>query len=200
MVKIFPIQETKMRKTLADQVKNMFVASLLALWVGTLHSNVNVPKERGSWIIWLIASIGIFIWIIVQRNRIRWPKLKWIFPLIAVGFMWLLYFISGISFPSIVLTIIGICLVAWTLFLLVLLVLVLYTNLLHQFINKVVDWNGSFTFPITFLVLMTSVVLGWTRLRDTGINEWSMNLLLILGILVIIVVWLTLIQRDTNNR
>ena len=189
-------------RQLAGQLKTVFVAALLSLWAATLRLGENVPVKRGAWLPWVIASVFLFFWVVYRREKIRWPKLRWVLPFVAVALLWLMYLISGFSFPIAFYTSVAIGLLAWTVLLLVVLLIVMTRGLtegkMDRTIRRFVTWGGSVSLPVTLFVLLTSVLLGWTRLWNAGMRGWWMDPLLYLGTIIVVVVALVPFRRADN--
>lgn len=190
-------------RQLADQLKTVFVAALLSLWAATLRLGENVPVKRGAWLPWVIASVFLFFWVVYRREKIRWPKLRWVLPFVAVALLWLMYLISGFSFPIGFYTSVAIGLLVWTVLLLAVLLIVMTRGLtegkMGRTIRRFVTWGGSVSLPVTLFVLLTSVLLGWTRLWNAGMRGWWMDPLLYLGTIIFVVVALVPFRRADDS-
>jgi hypothetical protein len=190
-------------RQLADQLKNVFVAGLLSLWVATMTPNTGASTHSGSWWSWAIASVFVFFWMVWRREKIRWPKLKWVFPFIAAALMWVMYFIGNIPFSAGAFKGIGAFLLAGALLLFVALVRVITKGLkegrIDRIIRRIVIWGGAASFPLSLLALMSSIVSGWARLESAGMRGWWTTPLLIFGVLILIVVGLAPFYREKGS-
>ena len=188
------------RKLLSDQLKTSFIAILLVLWLRTL----NVTVHRGPWFPWLIASVLLFIWIILdyQKKKLLWPKLRWVLPFAAVIILWAFYFLSGVSFSPNFITIFAVILLFWTLFLVIALLLSMTKitpgGKLETRIKRLAIWGDAASWPLTIGVLLISILLGWVRLWNAGVKDWWMTPLLYWGVFILIVVVVISIQRNEN--
>lgn len=189
-----PANKSELMRQVADQLKTVFIVGLLCLWLSTLKPEVNVHVERGPWLPWLIVSVLLFSWVVYSRKKVRWPKLRWVFPFAAVALLWLMYLLSGVSFPTIFFTGLAVFLLAWTVLLLLTLVLIMTRwraeGKLGKTITCGVKQGDYFYWQLSVLILLLSVVRGWTILWDVGMRGWWMDPLLYLGVLVFIVVGL----------
>jgi len=188
-------------KLLSDQLKTAFITILLLLWLTTL----NVTVHRGSALPWLIASVLLFIWLLLsyRKKKLRCPILRWLLPFAAVGVFWILYFLSGVSLSPNFIHVFVAILLLWTL----ILVLALLSSMakitsggkLEKAIIQLALWGDAASWPLTIGVLAISILLGWTRLWNAGIKDWWMDPLLYWGMLVLIVVIITSTRR-TESR
>jgi hypothetical protein len=179
-------------KQLSDQLKTAFISVLLVLWIPALNLSGGATPTRGPWLPWVIASIILFSWFVYRRKRVRQPKFRWGYPFVAVIALWLMYFISGFSLPNWSFAILAAVLSLWTICLLITLLLIMARMLPEgkpvKATRRFAAVGEAISWPLTVLVLLTSVLLGWTRLWNTGMRGWWMDPLLYLGTLIFIVV------------
>lgn len=190
-------------RQLADQLKTVFVATLLTLWTATLTLGENVPVSRGAWWPWAIASAFVFLWVVWRREKISWPKLKWAFPFVAAALMWAMYFIGGLSYPAGLFKGIAAFLFAWAVLLLVALLIVMTWRLKEGKVGRIIGWivkfGGAASFPLSLLVLMSGIVMGWARLENAGMRGWWMTSILILGMIIFVVVAFVFLRREKDS-
>ncbi|MFA5308221.1 MAG: hypothetical protein WC370_01895 [Dehalococcoidales bacterium] len=179
-------------RQLADQLKTVFIAALLTLWTATLTVGSNTPVNRGSWLLWAIASPFAFLWLVLQREKIRWPKLKWVFPFLAVALLWGLYFLGGVSFDAGVFKGIAAVLFGWSILVLLIMLVVMTWNPKQEKLNRIIGWivtrGGAAAFPLSLLVLISGIIMGFARLENAGMKGWWMTSILIVGVIIFIVV------------
>lgn len=191
------------RGQLADQLKTVFVAALLTLWTATLAPGANAPVSRGAWWPWAIASAFVFLWMVWRREKTRWPKFKWVFPFMAVDLLWAMYFIGGLSFPAGAFKGVAASLFAWAVLLLVALLIVMTWRLkegkVDGVIGWIVKWGGAASFPLSLLVLMAGIVMGWARLENAGMRGCWITSILILGMIIFIVIAFAPLRQDKDS-
>lgn len=192
-----------MSRQLADQIKTVFVVGLLCLWLATLKSGVNVPAKREAWWHFVILSVfALLLWLFWGRKKVRSPRLWWGLLCVMVGFVWLTYWISGISFPTGFFIVLAIGLFIWAVVLFLALVLIMARWEAEGKLGKAITWvvrqGDNVYWPLSLLALLTSVLMGWTRLWDAGARGWWMDPLLYLGLLMAIVV--ALVHPLTRHR
>jgi hypothetical protein len=174
-------------RQLADQLHPVFIAGLILLYVTTLKL---VPVGRGPWLPWLVASVLLFLWVVYNRNKVPWPKLRWVFPFAVVALLWLMYLLSGVSLPVVFIQGLAIFVLVWAVFLVVALLRVMICRRTEGKSDKVIRhfdrWGESVYWQIANFVLLSSILLGWTRLWNAGMRGWWIDALLYLGIIVFI--------------
>ncbi len=181
-------------RQLADQLSTVFVVGLLTLWLVILKSGraIEAPVERDPWWYFLIFSILVLLlWWFWVRKKVRHPRLRWVLPCMMIGFIWLIYWISGVSFPTAFFIILTAVLFIWAVVLLLALLLI-RTRWGQNKLGKAITWcvlRGDHIYsPLSFLVLFTSVLQGWKSLHDAGATGWWMYALLLVGVLMSAVV------------
>lgn len=191
-------------KQLSDQLKTAFISVLLVLWIPALNLSGNATPMRGPWLPWVIASIILFSWFVYWRKRVRRRKFRWVYPFVAVIALWLMYFISGFSLPNWSFAIIAAVLSLWTICLLIALLLIMARMLPEgkpvKVIRRFATVGKAILWPLTVLVLLTSVLLGWTSIWNAGMRGWWMDPLLYLGILIFIVVAMYSIPHVSSSQ
>jgi hypothetical protein len=178
-------------RQLADQLKTVFVALLVSIYATILMSGTNVPLQRESWWHFVIVSVVVPpIWWFMGRKKLSkgwwWGSLCFV-----LGYVWFLYWISGIRLPTLFFIIFIIFLLGWTLFDLFALALKIHRPWKEGKISRVIAPIVKRLDPASWLlglfVLITSILLGWMRLMKPGVSGFWMDALLILGMIVIIV-------------
>jgi len=182
-------------RQLADQLITVFIVGLLCLWLAALRSEVDVPAERGAWWHFMILSVfALLLWLFWGRKKVHRPRLRWVLLCVLIGFVWLTYLISGISFTTVFFVVLAILLLILAVLLLLALVFIMTRwgaeGKLGKAITKGVRWGDYFYWPLSLVAVMASVWLGWKMLWDTGMRGWWMTPLLYLTVLVFIVVGL----------
>lgn len=178
-------------RQLADQLKTVFVALLVSIYATVLMSGTNVPLQREPWWHFVIVSVVVPpIWWFMGRKKLSkgwwWGSLCFV-----LGYVWFLYWISGIRLPTLFFIIFVIFLLGWTLLDLFALVLKIHRpwkeGKMSRVIAPIVKRLDSVSWPLGVFVLTTSVLLGLMRLMEPGMIGFCMDALLILGMIVIIV-------------
>lgn len=196
-------------KQLSDQLKAVFISTLLALWVIAQNTDKCVTTTRGPWLPWVVASVFIFSYTVWRRNKIRWPKFRWVIPFLAVAVLWLMYFISGITlqgFMFVLFTIITGILVLWTFHLIVTLILIIagvsLQGKLGKYTRRFAELGDAASWPLTLLVLAASIIFGIARLESAGMSGWCMGALVCLGLFIFLLVGVIAISpsRRTGSR
>jgi hypothetical protein len=200
-----PANKSRLMRQLADQLITVFIVALLCLWLAATRSEVNVPVERGPWLPWLIASVLLFSWAVYRRKNIRWPKLRWVLPFAAVAFLWLMYLIIGLSFPTEFFIGLAIFFLICTALLLLALGLIKTRWGIKGKLGKAITWvtkQKDIYWPLSVLVVFASIFLGWKMLLDAGVGHCWTKLFLWGGILVFLVVcWVYLsTSHSESNR
>jgi hypothetical protein len=179
---------------LADQSKTVFVVGLLTLSFGIPNSISVQQINRDPWWYFLIGTVvllviyGIWGW-----KRLTNKIIRWIFPFVIMGVMFLTWWISGSGNPVPVqwYTIIASALIIWAVVLFIILFLFLSKLLNGKFYNivhGVVIFGHYACFLLTIVALLNSVLTSWGKLRNSGIMGWWMDPLLCIGILMAFIV------------
>ena len=182
-------------KQLSDQLRTVFISTLLAFWVIAQNISKSVTITRGPWLPWAIASVLIFAYTVCRRKHIRWPKLRWVIPFLAVAILGLMYYISGLTLQGVMLIIFGILtgiLVLWILHLSVTLISIMARVSLQgrfgRYTKCFVEYGENASRPLTLLVLVAGIVFGITRLSDVGVKGWQMTALVCFGLFIFLLV------------
>ena len=191
-------------RQLADQLITVFIVGLLCLWLAAMRSEVDVPAERGTWWHFVILSVfALLLWLFWGRKKVHSSRLRWVLLCVMVGFVWLAYWIGGISFPTAFFTGLGTVLLIGAVFLLLVLALTMTAwragGKLDKAVTKVVRWGGYSYWPLLLIAIMASVVQGFKMLWDTGMRGWWMTPLLYIAVLVLIVVGLVYALTSTSG-
>ena len=190
-------------RQLADQLKTVFVALLVSIYATELMSGTNMPLQREPWWHFVILSVAVpFIWWFIGRKKLSkswwWGSLCFV-----LGYLWILYGISGIRFPAWFFMIFVIFLLGWTLLDLFALVLKMRRPWKEGKLSKVIAPIVKRLDPASWLlglfVLITSILLGWMRLMKPGVSGFWMDALLILGMIVIIVYAISATSVDESR-
>ncbi|MFC1870957.1 hypothetical protein ACFLYF_00935 [Chloroflexota bacterium] len=159
---------------------------------------------RSPWLPWVIASIVLFSLLVYWRNKVRQPKFRWVYPVVAVMALWLMYFISGFSLPDWSFFVLAAVLSFWTICLLAALILTVVRLVPEgkpdRAIRRFVTVGEAISWPLTVLILLTSVLLGWTKLWNDGMRGWWMDPLIYIGTLIFIVVAMYSIPRAGSSQ
>jgi len=190
-------------RQLSEQLKNAFIVALLVFWVSTL----DVTAKRPSWVIWAIGSVALFLFIVFSypKKKLRRPKLRWVLPFLAVGLLWLMYFLTGVSVSSVYFKVLAIVLILWTvpLFLALITLMLKKTSSQGKLDGAIMQFASGgdiVSWYLTLVALFFSVILGWTRLWNAGIKDWWMEPILIWGIIIFVVVATQQIRRIGNRN
>jgi len=192
-------------RQLGDQLKTVFIVGLLSLWLAALKSGVNVALKRQPW--WysaITSALVLLLYFLWGIKKVPVRGLRWATPFVMVGFVWIAYWISGLSFPAGLFIWLagGLFIWAFVLFLALILIMTRWRSKgkLSKAIKWIVKWGDIAYWPLSFIVLLTSVLLGWIRLWDAGVRGWWMDPLLVLGVLMSIVVALTSLGRTRQDE
>jgi len=182
-------------KQLSDQLRTVFISTLIALWVIVQNIDKSITVTRGPWLPWVIASVVIFSYTVWRRKNIRWPKLRWVIPFLAVAILWLMYFIGGLAlqgFMFILVIIFTSILLLWTFHLIVSLISIMAGVSLQgkfgRYTRQFAEWGDAASWPLILFVLVASIVFGITRLESVGIKDWQMIALTCLGLFIFLLV------------
>ena len=182
-------------RQLADQLKTVFVVALLSLWLVTLNSTVTAtPKRLEWWPLVILSVLAPLVYLFWRRKRVHGFKL-WLPPGVVVVFIWIAYWISGVPLPAGLFVGLAIGLLIWAVVLFLALILITTRwgseGKLGNVIMRGAEGGEYIYWPLSFLVLLTSILLGWFSLWDAGMRDWWMDPLLILGVLMAVVVAFT---------
>jgi hypothetical protein len=191
-------------RQLADQLKTVFVVALLSLWLVMLNSRVTTtPKRLEWWPLVILSVLAPILYLFWRRKRVHGFRL-WLPPCVVVVFIWIAYWISGVSLPAGLFIGLAIGLLAWAVVLFLALILIMTRWGSKGKLGKVIMWGaewGEYIYwPLSFLVLLTSVLLGWIRLWDAGMRGWWMDPLLVLGVLMAVVVAFTSLVQNIKGE
>lgn len=197
-----PANKSGLVRQLADQLTTVFIVGILCLWLAATRPEVNVPAERLPWWYFVILSaVALPLWLLVGRKKDIHPRRRWGFFCVALGLIWLMYLIQGISFGSgFFYSLAGILLI-WAALLLLALFLLTTRWGAEGKLGKAITWaikQRNVYDPLSILVVFASIFLGWKMLWDTGIRDWWMTPLLLLGLLVLVAVGL--VYSLTSHR
>jgi hypothetical protein len=198
-----PANKSELMRQLANQLTTVFLVALLCLWLAVTRSGVSVPIQRMPWWCFVILSaFALFLWLFKGRKKIR-TKRWWVSLCIALGFIWLTYFILGISFGSGFFTGLAIFMLTWAALLLLVLGLVATKWGTEGKLGKAITWiikQREVYWPLSALVVFASIFLGWKMLRDAGVQDRWMTPLFLGGMLVFFAVWLVYLFTDHSGR
>lgn len=182
-------------RQLTDQTKDVFAAALLFLWVGTLKPGANGPVSRGPLLGWAIGSVLFFVFLVLVREKISKRKFRWVSPFVGFALMWVFYWISGLPLQSMVTsvsTVLGVGLLAWSVILLISLIIVMKTNFREGRLGGGIRWfvtrGADIVDQISSNVFMVGVILGLVTLLQAGMTGWWMPWLIVLGMIILLVV------------
>lgn len=199
-----PANKSSLKRQLANQLTTVFIVALLCCWLAATKSEVNVPAERGPWLPWLIASVLFFSWVVYRRENIRWPKLRWVLPFAAVAFLWLMYLIIGLPFPTEFFIGLAILFLICTALLLLVLGLITTRWGTKGKLGKAITWvtkQRDVYGQLSVLVVFASIFLGWKMLRDAGVGDCWTKPFLWGGVLVFLVVgWVYLSTSHSGSN
>lgn len=180
---------------LTDQLKTVFIVALLSLWLATLNSKLTAtPKRLEWWPLVILSILAPLIYVLWARKRVHGFRL-WLPPCVMVVFIWIAYLISGIQLPAGLFVGLAIGLLVWAVVLFLALILIMTRwgseGKLGNAIMRGAEWGEYIYWPLSFLALLTSVLLGWFTLWDADMRGWWMDPLLVLGVLMAVVVAFT---------
>jgi hypothetical protein len=202
-----PVNKSELKRQLANQLTTVFIVALLCLWLAVTRSEVSTPVERGSCLLWLIASIivfaVVFVWFACKRKRVRWPKWWWGFPFAAAAFLWVMYLILGIPFPDTFFLGLAILLLTWAVLLLLALFLIKTRWGIERKLGKAITCviKQKYIYDLlSILVAFAGIFLGWKMLADAGVRDCYLIPLLLGGMLVFFVVVLVYACTSHSER
>ncbi|MGD0355803.1 MAG: hypothetical protein ABSB31_10295 [Dehalococcoidia bacterium] len=178
---------------LVNQLKIVFIFMLLTLWLAVLDQGKNITVNRMEWWYFAILScIFLLYYLIWGRKKITNFYYRWLSPILIVGLLWVIYWISGIQVSATCLFVISGILFLWIIVLLLALVSVAIRNGRKSKLDITIRWIARtgelICWPLSITTFFGSVVLGWQRIFNEGARGWWMEPLLIIGIFVSLVV------------
>lgn len=198
--------KSELKRQLAYQLTTVFIVALLCLWLAATRTEVSVLAVRMPW--WyfvIISAIALPLWLLMGRKKNARPRRRWGLFCVALGFIWLMYFILWIPFESAFFYSLAGVLLALTVLLLLYLGLIITGRGTETKLGKVIKWiveQRGFYEPLSALVVFASIFLGWKMLGDAGLSDWWMIPLFLLGMLVFVVVGLVYVctSHSGSNR
>lgn len=190
----YKTQSTKpeLLKQFADHLMTVFTVGLVCLWLFTTRVEISVDIQRKPWWHYLILSVFVcLLWFFWARKKIKKKILRLSLPIFLIGFVWILYWISGLVFPKEFFLFVTSILFAWSIMLIIALLLsVTSWNKLSRVITKGAIWENNSYWPIPMIGFF-GIFQGWKELWDIGMRDWWMDPLLYLAFLVFIIVMIT---------
>jgi len=80
----------------------------------------------------------------------------------------------------------------WSILVLLIMLVVMTWNPKQEKLNRIIGWivtrGGAAAFPLSLLVLISGIIMGFARLENAGMKGWWMTSILIVGVIIFIVV------------
>ncbi|XUX00064.1 MAG: hypothetical protein TUN42_09235 [Dehalogenimonas sp.] len=185
-------------RKLSEQLRNSFVVSLLMFWASTIKATAHRPPLG----VWFVGSFIMFLLAILMtsRKKFRFPKLRWIIPFMAVAFLWLGYWLTGVGIPSSWYKGFAIILLCWTIPILTGLVVIMAKGAMlggawATKIERFINWGEPISWWLMLIALFFGVISGWARLINSGMQSGWMAVLLLWGIVIVVAVYVQQLRR-----
>jgi glycosyltransferase involved in cell wall biosynthesis len=192
-------------KRFADHLITVFTIGLLCLWLFATRDDLTINLQRNPWWHYLLLSVFTFLlWLFWARKKIQKKIINISSPFFLIGFVWILYWVSGISIDKCFFLWVACILFLWTIMLQLAMILSMFLwNKLSRILLKGAIWENNSYWPVP-LVGFIGIFQSWAELRNVGMDGCWMDLLLYLALIIFIVVALVHVlaykfEKYTNN-
>ncbi len=178
-------QAIHLRRTVANQLGPVFLVGLLSLWLVGTSKSEEFKFTAPLWWPWVLFAVLFLAWYIIWGRKSLIGVLRWLLPIIILILIAVYYVVSGINMPNWFFILLATIFILWSLFLIVLMVLLSIKGSRKLADNKCINMAvQSISRPISLTALLTAIIFGVIRLITQGTSDRLINCLLILGMLV----------------